>query len=73
MTTELSQIEVTVMEGAAVVRFRRAECLMRHLDPRDHLEKDLSTLVDTDHHSLVVLDFGNGTSNSSPPPSRRSW
>jgi anti-anti-sigma regulatory factor len=59
MTTEPSQIEVTVMEGAAVVRFRRAACLMRHLDPRDHLDEDLLTLVNTDHHSLVVLDFGN--------------
>jgi hypothetical protein len=59
MTKETSLIEVTVMGGAAVVRFRRTECLMRHLDPRDHFEKDLSTLVDTDHHSLVVIDFGH--------------
>ncbi len=59
MTKEPSLIEVTMMGEAAVVRFRRAECLMRHFDPRQDVGKELLTLVDTDHHSLVVLDFGN--------------
>jgi anti-anti-sigma regulatory factor len=59
VTSKSPQIEVTVMVEAAVVRFRRTECLMWHFDPRQDFEKDLFTLVDTDHHSLVVLDFGN--------------
>jgi hypothetical protein len=59
MTEERSQIEVTVIGEAAVVRFRRAESLMQHFDPRQDVGKDLFALVDTDHHSLVVLDFGN--------------
>jgi hypothetical protein len=52
-------IEVTVMGEAAVVRFRRSEYLMLHFDPRQDVRKDLLALVDTDHHSLIVLDFGN--------------
>ena len=59
MTSKSPLIEVAVMKEAAVVRFRRAECLMRHFDPRQDVGKDLFTLVDTDHHSLIVLDFGN--------------
>ena len=47
------------MGEAAVVRFRRTECLMLHLDPRQDVGKDLFALVDTDRHSLVVLDLGN--------------
>jgi anti-anti-sigma regulatory factor len=59
MTNNSPLIEFTVMGEAAVVHFRRAECLMQHLDPRHDVGKDLFTLVDTDHHSLIVLDFGN--------------
>ena len=59
MTKEPPLIEVTVMGEAAVVRFRRTECLMLHFDPRQDVGKDLFALVDTDHHSLIILDFGN--------------
>jgi hypothetical protein len=59
MTDKSPLIEVTVMREAAVVRFMRTECLMRHFDPRQDVRKDLFTLVDTDHHTLIVLDFGN--------------
>ena len=59
MTSNSPQIEVTVMGEAAVVRFRRTECLMMSLDPRRDVWKDLFALVDTDRHSLIILDFGN--------------
>jgi anti-anti-sigma regulatory factor len=59
VTSKSPQLEVTVMAKAAVVRFRRTECLMLHLDPGQDIGKELFALVDTDHHSLVVLDFGN--------------
>ena len=59
MTSKSPLIEVTVMGEAAIVRFRRTECLMWHLDPRQDVGKDVFALVDTDHHSLIVLDFGN--------------
>jgi hypothetical protein len=32
---------------------------MLHLDPRQDVGKDLFTLVDTDHYSVIVLDFEN--------------
>jgi anti-anti-sigma regulatory factor len=41
------------------VRFSRTECLMMSLDPRQDVGEDLFTLVDTDHYSLIVLDFEN--------------
>ena len=59
MTSKLPLIEVTLMGEAAVVHFRRAECLMLHLDPRQNVREDQFALVDTDHYSLIVLDFGN--------------
>jgi hypothetical protein len=59
MTNKSPLIEVTVMGEAAIVRFSRTECLMWHLDPRQDVGEDLFALVDTDHDSLVVLDFGN--------------
>jgi anti-anti-sigma regulatory factor len=59
VTSKLPQIEVTVMGEAAVVRFRRTECLMSSLNPREDVGEDLFTLVDTDHYSLIVLDFEN--------------
>lgn len=59
MTNKSPLIEVTAMGEAAVVRFRRTECLMLHLDPSQDIGKNLFALVDTDHHSLIVLDFGN--------------
>jgi anti-anti-sigma regulatory factor len=59
MITKSPLIEVTVMGEAAVVRFMRTECLMRHLDPGQDVGKDLLALVDADHYSIIVLDFGN--------------
>jgi anti-anti-sigma regulatory factor len=59
MTNKSPLIEVTVMGQAAVVRFLRAECLTRHVDPRQNVGKELFALVDLDHFSKVVLDFGN--------------
>jgi anti-anti-sigma regulatory factor len=58
VTGKSSQIEVTVVGGAAVVRFRRTECLMVSIDPGQDVGEELFTLVDNDHHSVVVLDFG---------------
>ncbi len=59
MTSKSPQIEVTVIGEAAVVRFSRSECLMMGLNPRQDVGEELFTLVDTDHYSLIVLDFGN--------------
>ena len=59
MASKSGQIEVTVMGEAAVVRFRRTECLMWSLDPRQDLGEDLIALVDKDHYSLIVIDFDN--------------
>ncbi len=59
MASKSRQIEVTVMGKAAVVRFTRTECLMRSLNPRQDVGEDLFALVDTDHYSLIVIDFGN--------------
>lgn len=59
MTGKSPQIEVTVVGGAAVVRFLHTECLMVNINPEQDVGEELFTLVDTDHHSVVVLDFGN--------------
>jgi anti-anti-sigma regulatory factor len=59
VTSKSPQIEVTVLGGAAVVRFRRTECLMASLNPRQDVGEDLFSLVDRDHYSLIVLDFDN--------------
>ena len=59
MTDKSPQIEVTVMGEAAVVRFRRTECLMSSLSPRQDVGEDLFKLVDTDHYSLIILNFEN--------------
>ena len=59
MTKKPTQIEVTLMGEAAVVRFRRTECLLGSLNPRQDVGDDLFALVDSDHYSLIVLDFEN--------------
>jgi hypothetical protein len=59
VTDKSPQIEVTVIGESAVVRFQHTECLMMSLDPRHDVGEDLFTLVDTDHYSLIVLDFEN--------------
>jgi hypothetical protein len=56
MTSKSSQIEVTVVGGAAVVRFRHTECLLWSGNPRQGVGEELFTLVDPDLHSVVVLD-----------------
>ena len=57
MTSKSRQIEVALMGEPVVMRHRRTECLMSSLTPRQDVGEDLFTLVDTDHDSLVVLDF----------------
>jgi anti-anti-sigma regulatory factor len=59
MSNKSTQIEVTAVGEAAVVRFMRSECLMQHLDPSHNVGEELLALVDTNHYSVVVLDFGN--------------
>ena len=57
--TSKSQIEVTVIGEAAVVRFSCTECLMLSRHPRQDVGEDLFKLVDTDHYSLIILNFEN--------------
>jgi hypothetical protein len=59
MTSKSPQIEVTVMGEAAVVRFKRTDCLMLNLDPRQDIGEDLFALVDTDHHSSTDSEWDN--------------
>ena len=59
MTSKSPQIEVTVMGDAAVVRFRRTDCLLGSLNPRQEVGEDLFALVDADRYSSIVLDFEN--------------
>jgi anti-anti-sigma regulatory factor len=59
MTDEMSQIVVTVMGEAAVVRFRRTECLLVSRNPRKDVGNDLLALVEKDHYSLIIIDFDN--------------
>jgi anti-anti-sigma regulatory factor len=59
VTSNPPQIEVTVMGEAAVVRFSHAACLMLGRNPRQDVGQELFTLVDTDHYSLIILDFEN--------------
>jgi anti-anti-sigma regulatory factor len=59
VTSKSPQIEVTEIGGTAVVRLRRTEFLMSSVSPRQDVGEDLFSLVYTDHHSLIVLDFEN--------------
>jgi anti-anti-sigma regulatory factor len=59
MTAKGSQIEVTVVGRAAVVRFRRTECLLWSVDPRSDVGEELFALDDRDKYSSVVIDFSN--------------
>jgi anti-anti-sigma regulatory factor len=59
MNGQPRQIEVTVNGKAAVVRFVRTECLLISRNPRQDVGEDLRALIDRDHHSLIVIDFGN--------------
>jgi anti-anti-sigma regulatory factor len=59
MANKGSQIEVTVMGEAAVVSFRRAECLLRSLNPRGDVGEELFALVDKSKYSAIVIDFSN--------------
>jgi anti-anti-sigma regulatory factor len=59
MTDEMSQIVVSVMGEAAVVRFRRTECLLDSRNPRKDVGDDLLALVEKDHYSLIIIDFDN--------------
>ena len=57
MTDNPTQIEVTVTENVAIVRFRRAECLLTSRNPGQDVGKDLFALVEKDLYSLIVIDF----------------
>jgi anti-anti-sigma regulatory factor len=59
MTDEVSQIVVSVMGEAAVVRFRRTECLLQSRNPREDVGNELVALVEKDHYSLIIIDFDN--------------
>jgi anti-anti-sigma regulatory factor len=59
MTVKGSQIEVTVMGEAGVVRFMRTECLLWSLDPRSDIGEELFALVDREKYSVIVIDFSN--------------
>ena len=59
MTAESPQIEVSVIGEAAVVRIRHPERLLWNRYPRQDVGAELFALVDNDHHSLIVIDFGN--------------
>jgi anti-anti-sigma regulatory factor len=59
MTDEMSQIVVSVMGEAAVVRFRRTECLLDSRNPRKDVGDDLLALVEKDHYSLIIINFDN--------------
>jgi anti-anti-sigma regulatory factor len=59
MTGKSPQIEVTVTGEAAIVRFRRTDCLMSSLDPRRDVGEALLAIVDTNLCSVIVLDFEN--------------
>jgi anti-anti-sigma regulatory factor len=59
MTDEMSQIEVTAKGEAAVVRFRRIECLLDSRNPRKDVGNDLLALFEKDHYSLIIIDFDN--------------
>ena len=59
MTDKPSQIEVSVTGKAAIVRFRRTECLLESRNPREDVGNDLLALVENDHYSLIIIDFDN--------------
>jgi anti-anti-sigma regulatory factor len=58
-TKEEVALEVTVMGKAAVVRFKCTNQFRFGMDPSQDLRDDLYALVDTDHYSLIVIDFEN--------------
>ena len=57
MTDEMSQIVVSFVGKAAIVRFRRTECLLESRNPREDVGNDLIALVENDHYSLIIIDF----------------
>jgi hypothetical protein len=57
MPDRSSQIEVAVIDQAAVVRFRRTHCLLMSVDPMKDVGEELFALFDTDHHSIIILSF----------------
>jgi hypothetical protein len=59
MTVKGSQIEVTVMGEAAVVCFRRTECVLWGLDPGSDVGEELFALVEGQKYSVIVVDFSN--------------
>jgi hypothetical protein len=59
MTVKGSHIEVTVVGQAAVVRFKRTECVMTSLDPRSDVGAELCALTDMGKHSVIVIDLSN--------------
>jgi anti-anti-sigma regulatory factor len=59
VTGKSPDIEVTVIGEVAVVRFRHPDRLLWNRYPRQDVGAELFALVDNDHHSLIVLDFGN--------------
>jgi hypothetical protein len=59
MTLKGSDIEVTVVGQAAVVRFRRTECLLLSNSPEEDVGGDLFALVDKEHYSLIIISFEN--------------
>jgi anti-anti-sigma regulatory factor len=59
MTVKGSQIEVTVMGEAAVVCFRRTECVLLSRNPRSDVGEELFALVDRQKYSVIVIDLSN--------------
>jgi anti-anti-sigma regulatory factor len=59
VTDEPSQIEVTVIGEAAVIRFTRTDGLMSHGELNREFREELFTFVDSGRHSVIALDFGN--------------